>query len=269
MDSLAVESVDLVVTSPPYDNLRTYNDGDAWTWRAFERAAEQLVRVLKPGGVIVWNVNDATVNGSETGSSFRQVLHFMESGLFLADTMIWEKSGSGALGSQRIYAQNFEYMFIMSKGKHVTFNAICDRKNVIGSGKVSTNGGLVDGKGKNRVVERKPFGKRNNIWRIDPQRLSWHPAPFPDSFAQDHIISWSNPGDLVLDPFGGSGTTAVAAENAERRWICIERDEDYAAKAVERIRQHVSGETPASKRSIPKSRAVPHDVGDHQASLFG
>lgn len=240
MAKLPDSSVDMVVTSPPYDDLRTYNNGDAWTFDVFKNVCSQIVRVLKPGGVCVWNVNDATINGGETGSSFKQVLHFMSEGMLLADTMIWEKTGSGALGSQRVYGQNFEYMFILSKGKHTTFNPIKDRKNVIGSGKVSTNGGLKEGKGTNRTVERQPFGKRNNIWRIDPQRLSDHPAPFPVSFAQDHIISWSNEGETVLDPFGGSGTTAIAAENAGRKWICIERDEEYAAKAMDRIRAHIN-----------------------------
>ena len=117
------ECIDLVVTSPPYDGLRTYN-GYCFD---FENLAKGLYRVLKQGGVVVCIVNDATVNGSETGTSFRQALYFMECGFKLHDTMIWAKDGGGALGSNRCYTQNFEYMFILSKGKPKTFNSINDK----------------------------------------------------------------------------------------------------------------------------------------------
>ena len=241
MSETADGSVDMVVTSPPYDDMRTYNGSlTDWGFATFEKVADQLVRVLRDGGVIVWNVGDATVDGSETGSSFRQVLAFMQRSMLLADTMTWEKTGSGALGSQRIYAQNFEYMFVMSKGKHSTFNPIKDRANVIKSGKVSTNGGLIEGKGSNRTVERQAFGKRTNIWRINQQQKSSHPAPYPVALANDHILSWSNPGDLVIDPFAGSGTTAIAAEQTGRRWLCIEREPSYYYRAVGRVAAHLA-----------------------------
>lgn len=233
---MAANSIDGAVTSPPYDDMRTYNGSlNDWNYENFCLIAREIVRVLKPGAMLVWNVGDATVDGGETGSSFKQVLFFQSLGMLLADTMIWEKTGSGALGSQRIYGQNFEYMFCLSKGKHSTFNPIKDRENIIKAGFVSTNGGLVEGKGPNRVIERKPFGKRTNIWRINQAQKSFHPAPFPESLARDHIVTWSNPGDVILDPFGGSGTTAVAAENCGRRGVCIERDESYYWQAVARV----------------------------------
>ena len=224
--------VDLTVTSPPYDNLRTYN-GYCFD---FENVAKELFRVTKQGGVVVWNVNDQTVNSSETLTSFRQALFFKELG-FSVETMIWEKTGNGCLGSNKYYGQNFEYMFVFSKGKPKTTNLICDRENNVKSGIVKVNGGLdKTGKGKDRIVERKPFGKRNNIWRFDTQKNSNHPAPFPEQLAHDHIISWSNEGDLIYDPFMGSGTTAKMAIKNNRNWIGSEISEEYCSIIEQRVR---------------------------------
>jgi site-specific DNA-methyltransferase (adenine-specific) len=224
--------VDLTVTSPPYDNMRKYNMFDF----KFDTIATELYRVTKSGGVVVWVVNDKTENGSETGTSFRQALFFQEIG-FNLETMIWEKTGSGCLGSQSIYAQNFEYMFILSKGSIKTHNLICDRENKVKHGSVKVNQGITDeGKATSiRIIERKPFGKRNNIWRFDTQKNSSHPAPFPEQLAQDHILSWSNTGDLVYDPFLGSGTTAKMALVNGRNFIGSEVSEEYCRIAEERI----------------------------------
>ena len=228
--------IDLTVTSPPYDDLRTYN-GYSFD---FESIAKELYRVTKQGGVVVWNVNDATKNGSETLTSFRQVLYFKEIG-FNVETMIWQKTGNGCLGSNKFYGQNFEYMFILTKGIPKTTNLICDRENKVKSGSVKVNGGLdKTGKGKDRIVERKPFGKRNNIWRFDTQKNSEHPAPFPEQLANDHIISWSNEGDLVYDCFMGSGTTAKMAIINKRKWIGSEMSSEYCDIVHERLNQHTN-----------------------------
>ena len=231
-------SVDLVVTSPPYDNLRTYGHlKGGFTFEMFKPIAKELSRILKEGGVIVWNVNDETIKGSETCTSFRQVLFFKdECGLNLHDTMIWEKTCAGALGSNKCYLQNFEYMFILSKGKLHTFNPIKDRKNVAKPNKNTTNGGLKEGKGKQRQIVTKEYGKRTNIWRINQQQLSDHPAPFPYILARDHIVTWSNENDIVLDPFIGSGTTAIAAIKEKRNFIGFELNKEYYDKACKRIK---------------------------------
>ena len=228
--------IDLVVTSPPYDDLRTYG-GHSWD---FEGVAAQLTRVIKPGGVIVWVVADATVNGSETGTSMRQALRFMELGMRLHDTMIWEKTGNGCIGSQLCYSQQSEFMFVLSKQVAKTVNLIKDRENAIKSGIVTVNQNLKpDGTFNRRKIERKPFGVRSNIWRIEPQRDVTHPAAFPEALAGDHIKSWSNEGDIVLDPFNGSGTTCKSAKILQRRWIGIDVNEDYCAIARKRLEQGV------------------------------
>jgi DNA modification methylase len=236
MATFPSESIDLVVTSPPYDNLRTYG-GHTWD---FEGVAQQLWRVIKPGGVVVWVVNDATVNGSETGTSFRQALRFMEIGFWLHDTMIWEKTGSGALGSPDCYAQNFEFAFVLSSGKPKSLNLISDRRNVITSGLVAVNSGLkADKSSTSRIVERKEYGKRTNVWKVAPAQRADHPAPFPDDLARDHILSWSNEGDIVLDPFSGSGTTAKMAKHNGRKYIGIEINPEYCEIAAKRLEQQV------------------------------
>jgi len=243
MNAMNAESVDLCITSPPYDDLRTYNDSSKWDFNVFQDVAQALTRVLKPGGVIMWNVGDSTINGSETGSSFRQALYFMEScGLKLHDTMIYEKTGSAYCSGPKSvrYTQIFEYCFILSKGKPKTINLIQDKPNkwagITSWGNAKTrkkDGDMHDpGRKSNPIRE---FGVRTNIWRIknsggfgQSSKESYkHPATMPEELAQDHIITWSNPGDLVIDPFMGSGTTAAMAIQTERNYIGFEIDDEY------------------------------------------
>jgi site-specific DNA-methyltransferase (adenine-specific) len=232
-------SIDLVVTSPPYDNLRTYG-GHSWD---FEGLAAELWRAIKPGGVVVWVVADATVDGSETGTSFRQALHLKEIGFRLHDTMIWNKGGFSDVGStQTRYGPVVEFMFVLSSGKPSTFNALKDRRNAVPLRKIS--GTVKDANGVARPVSNigkalGEFGIRFNDWAIPPDRNSAHPAPFPEALARDHILSWSNEGDTVLDPFSGSGTTAKMARLMGRKAIGIEVNREYCDIAVERLRQRV------------------------------
>jgi site-specific DNA-methyltransferase (adenine-specific) len=236
MRTLPSESIDLVVTSPPYDDLRTYG-GHSWD---FYGVAWNLKRLLKVGGVIVWIVADATKNGSETGTSMRQALHFQSIGLNIHDTMIWEKTGQGACGSNSCYWQNWEYMFVISKGRLSTFNPIEDRKNASGVGKcVAPSGKDESGKWKyKREIETRDLGRRFNHWTIAAEG-GLHPAPFPEALARDHILSWSNEGDIVLDPFSGSGTTAKMAKHNGRRFIGIEVNQEYCDIAEKRLAQDV------------------------------
>ncbi|MBQ4495867.1 MAG: site-specific DNA-methyltransferase [Selenomonadaceae bacterium] len=239
MKKIADGSVDLTVTSPPYDNLRTYN-GYCSAFN-FEPTAQQLWRVTKLGGVVVWIVNDATINGSETGTSFRQALHFKDLGFNLHDTMIYQKAGMSYPEANRYY-HNFEYMFVLSKGKPKTVNLLCDRENAR-RGQVSThterkpNGNLVRFKAK-----VKDLGVRFNVWRYhtgfegDKMRYK-HPATFPLKLAEDHIKTWSNEGDMLLDPFMGSGSTGVACMNLNRNFIGFEIHPEYFKTAQRRIEE--------------------------------
>ena len=237
MGQLPKESVDLVVTSPPYDDLRTYG-GHSWD---FYGVAWQLKRLLKPGGVIVWVVADATKDGSESGSSMRQALHFQSLGLNLHDTMIWHKQNAMPLNSVR-YEPATEYMFVFSSGKPGAWNPIKEKSKLAG---MKNTGTQID-KGGNRVAKwgnGKPYSEikvRQNIWSYPVGGGNGkHPAIFPEDLARDHILSWSNPCDLVLDPFNGSGTTTKMAKATGRRAIGIEVNEEYLPIAANRLRQEV------------------------------
>ena len=242
--------IDLVVTSPPYDNLRNYNESSIWNFEIFKPIARELSRVLKKGGVIVWNVNDATINGGESGTSFRQVLYFLdECGLKLHDTMIYEKTGipfPAGVKSVR-YSQSFEYCFVLSKGKPKSINLIQDKPNkwagITSWGSVNTRykDGSLNKTGKTKTI--KDFGVRTNIWKIKNQKgfgqsdeeAYNHPAPMPEQLAKDHIISWSKKNDLILDPFAGSGTTLIQSHILGRDYIGFEIDKEYFKLCKKRL----------------------------------
>lgn len=237
---------DMVITSPPYDGIRKYNgfvfDIDTLT--------TELYRTTKNGGVVVWVVNDQVVKGSETGTSFRQVLKFMEAGFLLHDTMIYEKNSSSYPASSKSnrYTQIFEYMFVFSKGKPKTVNLICDKPNKWAG---HTNWGkntkrIGDNEQLVEVGNIKPvpdFSPRNNIWRYvngggfaSKDKIAHkHPAIFPEELVKDHLISWTNEGDLVYDPFIGSGTVAKMCILLNRDYIGSEISEEYVDICNERI----------------------------------
>ena len=239
MRMLADEYVDLTVTSPPYDNLRTYK-GFEWD---FEATARELYRVTKQGGVVVWIVNDATINGSETGSSFKQALFFKEIGFNLHDTMIWDK-GTLTFPETNRYYPCFEYMFVFSKGKPKTFNPIKIKCDSFGTPKSRTKSNKEEGsavRNRDAYTVCKEYKIRKNIFEYSSahQRLD-HPAIFPEELAKDHILSWSNEGDVVLDPFLGSGTTGKMAIVNNRQFIGIELNEEFAEKAKTRIDRYAN-----------------------------
>lgn len=233
-------SVDLTVTSPPYDNLRTYK-GFEWD---FAGLAQELFRVTKDGGVVVWVVNDATVNGSETGSSFRQALYFKEIGFNLHDTMIYGKNNPMPVNAKRYYPC-FEYMFVLSKGQPSKFNPLKEmtseggRRNHLKQR--NTDGSFRKASGYGRKVKK--YRPRYNVWfynvgggQASADKIAYeHPAIFPEKLAEDHILTWSNPGDIILDPFIGSGTTAKMAALNDRKYIGIDISEEYCDIARRRI----------------------------------
>jgi site-specific DNA-methyltransferase (adenine-specific) len=236
-------SIDLTVTSPPYDNLRTYNNKLEWGEHIWKPVLQELFRVTKIGGVVVWVVSDATIKGSETGTSFKQALYAMECGFNLHDTMIYQVPGTGAKGSNYCYWQVFEYMFVLSKGKPSKVNRLKDKPNKKAGTKCTSNKQHREcvktrlHKAEGTIVAE--FGIRDNVWVIPSgnghSQYTGHPAPFPERLANDHILSWSIEGDTVLDPFCGSGTTGKMAKKLNRNFIGIEKDETYFKIAQNRI----------------------------------
>ena len=219
--------IDLTVTSPPYDNLRMYK-GFTMDW---QKTINELYRVTKQGGVVVWVVGDSTQKGSETGTSFRQALFAKECGFNLHDTMIYQKS-TPPLTHNR-YEQNFEYMFVWSKGKPNTFNGLREPREY-----KDTRKNKAFGRNKDNSVD---FGYstqdktrlKRNVWKYfagggaNDKTASKHPAIFPEQLAQDHVLSWSNENDLVYDCFMGSGTTAKMSILNNRNYIGSEISKEY------------------------------------------
>lgn len=253
MDLLIAQGVqvDLTVTSPPYDDLRSYDGTLNWNFEIFKKVAQRLYDITKEGGVVVWVVNDKTKNGSETGTSFRQALYFKEIGFNLHDTMIYAKNNPVPLNHNR-YEQQFEYMFVFSKGKINTFNGLREECKYAGLQRNEKNrqyrkdasGDFKTGK----TIPTKDTKLKYNIWfyqvgsgQSSKDKIAFkHPAIFPEKLAEDHILSWSNEGDLVLDCFMGSNTTGKMALLNNRKFIGIEKVEDYFEISKQRIDTYIN-----------------------------
>lgn len=235
--------LDVTITSPPYDKLRTYNGSTSFD---MDVIVKELYRTTKDGGIVVWVIGDQTIKGSETGNSFRQVLKFIDAGWNLHDTMIYEKDSISFPEKNRYY-QIFEFMFVFSKGKPKTVNLLSDRKNKWYNGKKHIKGHYRNIEGEqvrhNKQNLLKEFGVRFNIWRIPNghqkstlDKVAYkHPAIFPERLVNDHILSWSNEGDLICDPFAGSGTTFKMERLNNRNYIGCEPMEAYCEIIKERL----------------------------------
>ena len=236
---LADESVNLTLTSPPYDNLRAYN-GYVFP---FEAIAAELWRVTAVGGAVVWVVGDQTTGCNESGSSFRQALYFQSLG-FSMETMIYSSGYQGARGSCYLYTQSFEYMFVFFKGSRPLHGSLIrDHENKHAGTKNTSTRRRLNGE---RLAVRfvtPALSKRTNVWQIasggsgvsGDLLCHEHPASFPELLAQDHILSWSNPGDIVLDPMVGSGTTGKMAVALGREFIGVDVSIKYLDIARRRI----------------------------------
>lgn len=245
MKKLPDNCIDLTVTSPPYDDLRDYENKLLWDYNTFREVARELYRVTKKGGIVVWVIGDKTDKGNKSLTSFKHALYFQEVGFNIYDVIIYEKSGSGPPHSNR-YFNSFEYMFVMSKGKPKTVNLLKDKKNSCAGMSTFSDitrrekDGTLTNKGKKVINE---YGVRTNIWKYNngkgfssKDKIAYeHPATFPEKLVEDHIKSWSNPGDIVFDPFGGSGTTAKVSIELDRQWIYVEKVAKYCDVAKRRL----------------------------------
>lgn len=249
LQQLPKNSIDLCITSPPYDNIRDYENYTVWNFDIFKTIANELFRITMEGGVVVWVVGDKTQKGSKSLTSFKQALYFQEIGFNMYDIIIYEKAGTEPPHTNR-YFNAFEYMFVLSKGKPKTVNLLCDKPNKWAG--TSTRGnvtrreqdGSLTNKGRKII---KDFSVRTNIWKYTngygfstKDKIAYkHPAIFPEKLVEDHILSWSNEDDIVLDPFAGSGTTGKIAQNLNRKWILIETVPKYCEIAEKRIKENL------------------------------
>jgi len=239
MQNMPDNYVDYVITSPPYDDIRNYNGYQF----EFEKIAKELFRITKQGGIIIWVVADATINGSETGTSFKQALFFIEIGFRLHDTMIYYKNNPMPQTGNR-YHQHFEYMFAFSKGSPKTFNPITEPTKYQGLANMKNRGqnGSLDYEKVERTKEKKVgnvffYSVGGGISTKDKIAYN-HPAIFPEKLVADQIKTWTNENDLVYDPFMGSGTTAKIAHLLKRRWIGSEISEEYVKISEERLKEY-------------------------------
>ena len=236
-------TIDLVVTSPPYDDLRNYNNScdRCWNKNKFEAIAKELTRVLKEGGILIWNVYDKTENGGKSGTSMRQALFFMDDcGLKLNDYMFWRKKNPMPQVKQPRYTNRIEFMFCFVKGnKPNTFNPIMIPCKSAGKHYNSTAKQIGENKERKKLdynVNKEMIdfqdwsmavAKNKRLFETMDGRIIKHPAVFPIELPIRHIQSWTNEEDIVLDPFIGSGTTAIAAMRLNRHFIGIEKNKDY------------------------------------------
>ena len=230
------ESIDLTITSPPYDDLRDYK-GYAFD---IKKVVKELYRVTKQGGVCVWVINDRVKNGSKTLTSFRHALLFQDVGFNVNDVMIWNKTNPMPQVRQPRYNQVFEYMFVFSKGKPKTFNPIMIPCKTSGLLYKSTAKQITTDK--NRVHKEMVINKEKvspNIWDMAvAQNKTSHPAVFPEELVYKHMISWSNEGDIVMDIFSGSGTTHKVALENNRRFVGFEIAKEYCDIEKERLKKN-------------------------------
>jgi site-specific DNA-methyltransferase (adenine-specific) len=241
MQAMEPGYVDLTVTSPPYDNLRNYN-GYAFD---FENIAKGLYRVTKEGGIVVWVVGDRIKNGDRSLTSFKQAIYFQEIGFKVHDVMIYRKKNTPFMRSNA-YTNCYEFMFVFSKGSVNTFNPI--QVNTVRQGKemMPFNKGQ-DGVNKKVLKELKPKKTKVNIWEYavglggttSDREAFKHPAVYPERLARDHILSWTNPGDIVFDPMCGSGTTCKMAKKLNRKYIGCDISEEYVELAKYRIKKYI------------------------------
>ena len=235
--------IDLTITSPPYDDLRDYK-GCNWNFDVFKEVANELYRVTKLGGVVVWVVNDKTVKGSESLTSFKQALYFNEIGFNVHDTMIYAKNNPTPSKTNR-YQPCFEYMFVFSKGKPATFNPILEDKIYTEKRKEKWYNKDVTGRQIKAKVSQSDKKLKHNIWYYSVGKnhstkddiAFKHPAIFPEQLAYDHIISWSNEGDLVMDIFAGSGTVRKMCKLTNRHYVGFELAKEYIEIENERMQE--------------------------------
>lgn len=237
MRAMEEGSVDLTVTSPPYDELRNYNGYHF----SIEDVAKGLFRVTKQGGIVVWVVGDKIKAGNRSLTSFRQALLFQSVGFNVHDIMVYKKLNTPFMRTNA-YTNCYEFMIVLSKGSPNTFNPLKTKTARHGLEMLPFNKGA-DGVNKKVLKELKPQKTRTNIWEYatglggtTSDRIAFkHPAVFPEKLAEDHILSWTNPGDIVFDPMCGSGTTLKMALVNGRQYLGCDISLEYVELTKQRI----------------------------------
>lgn len=247
MQSFPDKCIPLTVTSPPYAKMRLYGGHD-YTWETFKSVATQLVRITMEGGVICWVVRNQIVKERENLQAEKEKLFFADDlGLWPHQTIIGAPKGV-PLPQSRRYASNFDYVYVFSKGHPRIVNIIRDRRNSR-FGDLKSNRLIRESNGSERLAcggeyAIAKWGFRSNLWSYSTggnhtatDRISAkHPARMGEPLAEDLIISFSKPGDLVFDPFAGAGTSLKMALLNQRQWLGVEIFDEYVELIEKRMR---------------------------------
>ncbi len=245
-------SVDLVVTSPPYDGQPKYGNGERydrdWYSGFFMEVAEQILRVLKPHGSFVLNYRSKR-HGDERGTlQYELIFWLRERGFLFCEDFVWGKPSPPPGRFNRYLKDAVEYCFQFAKTPQWQFfpenclsPARWDAKDRERRRRLAHNFERVNapsGQGRKRVQAGPDMVRPSTLLYFEPEfspNPVRHPARFPIKLPSFFINLLTQPGQLVVDPFGGTGTTALAAEQLGRRWLVAELDPEYAKILPERF----------------------------------
>lgn len=251
LDALPDECVDLIVTSPPYADQRKSTYGgispDHYV-RWFMSKADRFQRVLKPTGTFILNIKERVVEGERHTYVMELVIEMRRHGWLWTEEYMWHKKNSHPGKWPNRFRDNWEHLFQFNKSKKFKMFqesvmvpvgdwAESRLKKLSETDKKRDNSRVGSGFGKNisNWVGRDMVFPSNVLHMATECYNRQHSATFPVALPEWFIKLFTEEGDLVLDPFNGSGTTCVAAKRLNRRFLGIDTNEDYCRIALERL----------------------------------
>ncbi len=245
LKKLDANSVQTVITSPPYFQLRKYEAGkeEIGNEPTLDQYVQSLMdvfagvrHVLKPDGTFWLNLGDTMKNGSLLGMPWKVAFAMKDAGWCLRSEIVWAKPNPMPESAKNRPTRSHEKLFLFTQKKSgYKFNQLKEPAVYAG---VSRGGSTNRYEQNASGMDAKVYDTRNkrDVWSVKPATLSGaHFAIFPDDLIAPCIEAGSDPGNVVLDPFSGSGTTGVVARKLGRDYIGVELSVKYAQLSKERI----------------------------------